>query len=123
MTSKEVFIAEIEKITENFEEPIPLQEALSEQAYAFFLSLKEGKEGKEETETLTEKGAEILKYMQSEFKNNNSFTAKAIGEQIEQNSRSVSGSMRKLLSCGYVEKCGEKPIVYKLTEKGASLTI
>ena len=121
MTNKEVFIAEIEKITENFEEPIPLQEALSEQAYAFFLSLKE--EGKEETETLTEKGAEILKYMQSEFKNNNNFTAKAIGEQIEQNSRSVSGSMRKLLSCGYVEKCGEKPIVYKLTEKGASLTI
>ena len=120
MTNKEIFIAEIEKITENFEEPIPLQEALSEQAYAFFLSLKERKE---ETETLTEKGAEILKYMQSEFKNNNSFTAKAIGEQIEQNSRSVSGSMRKLLSCGYVEKCGEKPIVYKLTEKGASLTI
>ena len=32
MTNKEVFIAEIEKITENFEERIPLQEALSEQA-------------------------------------------------------------------------------------------
>ena len=120
MTNKEVFIAEIEKITENFEKPIPLQEALSEQAYAFFLSLKEAKEG---TETLTEKGAEILKYMQNEVKNNNNFTAKAIGEQIGQNSRSVSGCMRKLLSCGYVEKCGEKPIVYKLTEKGANLTI
>lgn len=120
MTNKEIFIAEIEKITENFEEPVSLQEALSEQAYAFFLSLKGMKE---EGDGLTEKGAEILKYMQKEFKNNNNFTAKAIGEQIEQNSRSVSGSMRKLLSCGYVEKCGEKPIVYKLTEKGASLTI
>ena len=38
MTNKEAFISEIEKITENFEEPIPLQEILSEQAYDFFIS-------------------------------------------------------------------------------------
>ena len=31
MTNKEAFISEIEKITENFEEPVPLQEILSEQ--------------------------------------------------------------------------------------------
>ena len=118
MTNKEAFISEIEKITENFEEPVPLQEILSEQAYDFFISLKEDKKTNEE---ITEKGALILKYMQKE--NITNFTAKSIGEGLGQNSRSISGGMRKLVSCGYVEKTGENPIVYKLTEKGKNLTI
>ena len=121
MTNKEAFISEIEKITENFEEPVPLQEILSEQAYDFFISLKEDKKTSEE---ITEKGAIILEYMQKENeKNITNFTAKSIGEGLEQNSRSISGGMRKLVSCGYVEKIGENPIVYKLTEKGKNLTI
>ena len=122
MTNKEAFISEIEKITENFEEPVPLKDILSEQAYDFFISLKENKNTNEE---ITEKGAIILKYMQKENneKNTDTFTAKSIGEGLEQNSRSISGGMRKLVSCGYVEKTGENPIVYKLTEKGKNLTI
>ena len=121
MTNKEAFISEIEKITENFEEPVPLQDILSEQAYDFFISLKESKNTNEE---ITEKGALILKYMQKENeKNVTNFTAKSIGEGLEQNSRSISGGMRKLVSCGYVKKTGENPIVYKLTEKGKNLTI
>lgn len=121
MTNKEKFIEEIEKIVENFEEPAPLQEVLSEQAYSFFLSLKEDKS---ENGELTEKGAEILNYMQKQSEGNDSatFTAKSIGEGLDQSSRSVSGGMRKLVSCGYVEKTGENPIVYKLTEKGKNLT-
>lgn len=121
MTNKEKFIEEIEKIVENFEEPAPLQEVLSEQAYSFFLSLKEDKS---ENDGLTEKGTEILNYMQKQSEGNDSatFTAKSIGEGLGQNSRSVSGGMRKLVSCGYVEKVGENPIVYKLTEKGKNLT-
>ena len=121
MTNKEKFIEEIEKIVENFEEPVPLQEVLSEQAYSFFLSLKEDKS---ENGELTEKGTEILNYMQKQSEGNDSatFTAKSIGEGLGQNSRSVSGGMRKLVSCGYVEKAGENPIVYKLTEKGKNLT-
>ena len=67
MTNKEAFILEIEKITENFEEPVPLQEILSEQAYDFFISLKESKNTNEE---ITEKGAFILKYMQKENEKN-----------------------------------------------------
>ena len=119
--SYDVVISEIEKITENFEEPVPLQEILSEQAYDFFISLKEDKKTSEE---ITEKGAIILEYMQKENeKNVTNFTAKSIGEGLEQNSRSISGGMRKLVSCGYVEKTGENPIVYKLTEKGKNLTI
>ena len=121
MTNKEAFISEIEKITENFEEPVLLQEILSEQAYDFFISLKEDKKTNEE---ITEKGTIILEYMQKESeKNVTNFTAKSIGEGLEQNSRSISGGMRKLVSCGYVEKTGENPIVYKLTEKGKNLTI
>ena len=70
MTNKEAFISEIEKITENFEEPVPLQEILSEQAYDFFISLKEDKKTNEE---ITEKGTIILKYMQKESEKNERF--------------------------------------------------
>lgn len=44
MTNKEKFIDEIENIVKNFEEPVPLEEILSKDAYEFFLSLKENEE-------------------------------------------------------------------------------
>jgi Mn-dependent DtxR family transcriptional regulator len=35
----------------------------------------------------------------------------------------VSGAMRKLVTDGYVEKVGESPVIYMLTEKGKNITI
>ena len=35
--------------------------------------------------------------------------------------RSVSGSMRKLVTEQYVEKAGTNPVTYKLTENGEAL--
>ena len=49
--------------------------------------------------------------------------AKDIAEAIAVSSRQVSGAMRKLVIDGYVEKIGQDPIVYAITDKGRSLSI
>ena len=36
-------------------------------------------------------------------------------------SKSVSGAMRKLVTDGYVEKIGQNPVVYMITEKGKNV--
>ena len=38
-------------------------------------------------------------------------------------SRAVSGAMRKLVTDGYVEKVGQDPVVYTLTELGKNIEI
>ena len=38
-------------------------------------------------------------------------------------SRTVSGAMLKLVTDGYVEKVGQEPVVYAITEKGKNITI
>lgn len=42
---------------------------------------------------------------------------------MEISSRKVSGSIRKLVSDGFVEKFGSNPVVYTLTEKGKNFDI
>jgi Mn-dependent DtxR family transcriptional regulator len=49
--------------------------------------------------------------------------AKAIAEAMFISSRSVSGAMRKLVTDGFVEKIGEDPIIYCITEKGRNIEI
>ena len=49
--------------------------------------------------------------------------AKDIGEGLFISSRAVSGAIRKLVADGYVEKIGQDPVVYSLTEKGKTITI
>ena len=66
----------------------------------------------------------ILKYIQESDQNgNNMLKAKDIAEAIAVSSRQVSGAMRKLVIDGYVEKIGQDPIVYAITDKGRSLSI
>lgn len=118
MTNKEKFIEEIENITSHFEEPCDLNEILSEEAYTFFESLKKENSS---TSPITEKGINILKFMQeNNTVYNNVFSAKTIGEGLFVSSRAISGTMRKLVTDGYVEKIGQNPVCYSLTEKGHS---
>lgn len=68
---------------------------------------------------ITENGSKILKIMQNNFeKYNNIFTSKNIGEFLFMSPRSVSGSMKKLITDGYVIKLGLNPVSYGLTELG-----
>lgn len=128
MENKDIFISEIEAITENFEDPCPLDTVLSEKAYQFFQDLKDGKF---ETKTaskgggsLTENGKAILAYMKETMDScDNKFTSKEIGERMGISGRSVSGSIRSLCTGGYVEKISQTPVTYAITEKGISADV
>lgn len=68
---------------------------------------------------ITENGLKILKVMKDNCeKYNNIFTSKNIGEFLFMSPRSVSGSMKKLISDSYVEKIGANPVSYGLTDLG-----
>jgi predicted transcriptional regulator len=49
--------------------------------------------------------------------------ARDIAEGLFINSRAVSGAMRKLVTDGYVEKIGQDPVVYSLTDNGKNIEI
>jgi Mn-dependent DtxR family transcriptional regulator len=51
------------------------------------------------------------------------FTAKGIGDELFISSRTVSGACRKLVTDGFVEKIGQNPVSYTLTEKGKNYKI
>lgn len=68
---------------------------------------------------ITENGIKILKIMQNKLDQyNNIFTSKNIGEFLFMSPRSVSGSMKKLITDGYVIKLGLNPVSYGLTDLG-----
>jgi predicted transcriptional regulator len=56
-------------------------------------------------------------------KYNNIFKSKEIAEGLFVSSRSVSGSMRKIITDGYVVKAGSDPVCYSLTDAGAALNV
>ena len=70
----------------------------------------------------TDNGKLILKYMQDN-QSIEHWKARDIGEGLFISSRTVSGAIRKLVSDGFVEKIGQDPVVYSLTEKGKAITI
>lgn len=111
MTKMQKLIEELDELNIDF------KEQLSEESYQYYLELKKGKTSN--SKGMTENGVKILSYMQENYeKYNNSFKAKEIGEGLFMSSRSVSGSMRKLISDGYVEKIGSDPVVYSITDHG-----
>ena len=117
MTNKEKFIEEIELLLASdagFE--------FSESAMAYFNTLKTTKEGN--SKAITENGIKILQFMQENWESrNNLFKAADIGEGLFMSGRSVSGSMRKLVTDGYATKEGKDPVVYAITEKGKNFTL
>ena len=64
----------------------------------------------------------ILKYMQ-EHQEEQAWKSKEIAEGLFMSSRAVSGTMRKLVTDGFVEKVGQDPIVYTLTNNGKEIVI
>ena len=78
-------------------------------------------ETKAEKPEITDNGKLILQYLQdtpiAPYK------SKEIADALFVSSRKVSGGMRKLVTDGFVEKVGESPVSYILTEKGKNYTI
>lgn len=118
MTNKEVFIKIIQQeifdrpdiYAENYEQEFEL-------ALDYFNSLKNSKA--KELPILTENGRKILSFMQKNKDNyNNIFKAKDIAEGLSVSSHSVSGSMKKLITEGFVNKISQEPVTYCITDKG-----
>jgi predicted transcriptional regulator len=49
--------------------------------------------------------------------------ARDVAEGLFISSRAVSGAMRKLVTDGFVEKVGESPVIYSITENGKNINI
>lgn len=73
---------------------------------------------------ITENGKKILAWLQEHSSDTeNMFASKEIASDLLISGRSVSGSMRKLVNDGFVEKNGTNPIQYSLTDYGKNYTI
>ena len=70
----------------------------------------------------TENGKNILTFLQQNV-DTKTWKAKDIAEGMFIASRTVSGAIRKLVSDGYVEKVGQDPVIYSITEKGIETKI
>lgn len=71
---------------------------------------------------LTDNGKLILQFLKDN-QNTQKWKSKDIAEELFIPSRSVSGAIRKLVTDGFVEKIGQDPAIYILTEKGKNFEI
>ena len=109
MNKKEIFIQTIDDLIKDN------PNAFSKEAMEYWEEFK----AEPASKNITEKGILILKYMaNNKDLYNNVFTSQLIGAGMQLTGRSVSGSMRKLVSEGYVNKLDAKPIAYQITEQG-----
>lgn len=71
---------------------------------------------------LTDNGKMILKFLQN-HQDIETWKAKDIAEGLGVSSRTVAGGTRKLAEDGFIEKLGQEPTFYTLTEKGKNIEI
>ena len=116
MSKKQKFIEAIDDVYFSKVEPCDIDPDV----LAYWEALK----GKNETEKpmFTDNGKLILKYLQ-DHPEIESAKAKDIGEGLFISSRSVSGSIRKLVTDGFVEKIGQDPVLYSITELGRTTEV
>lgn len=75
----------------------------------------------EQKTALTEKGAKVLKFLRASEAT--LLKARDIADAVGLNSRTVSGTLRKLVNDGYVDKIGSQPVLYSITEQGKNFDI
>lgn len=103
MTFKEKFLEEFEKNKEYF----------SEESISYIETLKNEKTNNK----LTELNHLILNFMKdNKDEYDNSFSSKIIAEGLDTTAKKISGSIRKLVNLGLVEKTNENPVIYALRE-------
>jgi predicted transcriptional regulator len=98
--------------------PEVANEKMTDNVKAYIETITSSKNDKPE---ITDNGKVILDYMQKS--NVPMFKARDIAEGLFMSSRSVSGSLRKMVNDGFCEKVGTDPVVYTLTEKGKNYKI
>jgi DNA-binding MarR family transcriptional regulator len=113
MSLKQDFINYVES---NFDSN-PMPESLTEYWAKFKGNFNSG-----DTPQFTENGKKILAFLQQNTETR-TWKSKEIAEGMFVASRTVSGAIRKLVSDGYVEKVGQDPVIYSITEKGINTKI
>ena len=116
MSKKQKFIDYVEALMRGQEEPLEMTEDVKLYWEAF--------KGKEETDKplFTDNGKLIIQHMR-DHQEIPMWKSRDIAEGLFISSRAVSGAMRKLVTDGYVEKVGQDPVVYTLTELGKTIEI
>lgn len=117
MNKKQEFISYVETLIEIVGTAVEMPENASIYWEAFKGT------NSEEKPMFTENGKKILTFLQNNYDDTISFKSKDLAEQMELSSRTVSGSMRKLVSDGYVEKISQDPVIYILTKDGKNVEI
>ena len=118
MSKKQEFIKYVENLINYAKETDG--PAMSEDAQIYWDAFTSQKET--EKPIFTDNGKLIIQFLQT-----NDLTpmwkARDIAEGLFISSRAVSGAMRKLVTDGFVEKVGQDPVIYALTEKGKNIEI
>lgn len=117
LTKKQEFL---EFLDEVIEKAGVSKEEIPEGVMDYIEALKE--KGEKEKSLFTDGGKMILKFLQDNT-DVKRWKSKEIAEGLGISSRSVSGSIRKLVTNGFVEKMGESPISYSITEKGKEIVL
>lgn len=117
MSKKSEFIDYVKALMNSIEgDPIEM----SDDAQAYWIALCGGDDNKP---AFTDNGKLIIKYLQNLPADTPMMKAKEIAEGMFIGSRTVSGAMRKLVSDGFVEKVGQDPVMYALTNLGRNIKI
>ena len=124
MNKKDMFIAMVERLVKLGEATNMFENGEYADAMAYFEAFKSSVDTKSDKPKFTDNGKLILQYMRENADaSQNMFKAREIAEGIFISSKSVSGSMRKLVNDGFVEKIGQDPIIYQLTTQGKEVAI
>lgn len=124
MNKKDMFIAMVERLVKLGEATNMFADGEYTDAMAYFEAFKSSVDSKSDKPKFTDNGKLILQYMRDNAEaSQNMFKAREIAEGIFISSKSVSGSMRKLVNDGFVEKIGQDPIIYAITEAGMQVEI
>lgn len=117
MNKCENFLNYFDWLVANCKEPVVIPDEVKE----FYDILRSQQDKHIDKPLFTETGLQILEYLKAQ--DARSLKAKDIADGMEISSRKVSGSIRKLVTDGFVEKYGANPVVYTLTEKGKNFDI
>lgn len=96
------------------------QEDIPENVLIYWEALK-NKEEKEKP-PFTDNGKLILQFLRDN-QDTQTWKARDIAEGLFVSSRTVSGSIRKLVNDGYVEKVSKDPVIYSITDLGKTVEI
>ena len=116
MTKKEKFI---ECVEDALFSKIDLNE-LDPDIVAYWQALKGNSD--DNKPMFTDNGKLILQFLRDN-QSTPMWKAKDIAEGLFISSRGVSGAMRKLVTDGYVEKVGQDPVIYSITDNGKNIDI